>query len=81
MSGAERERGAAGIHVRLYITPHICGFDDAARYLGTFVGHSSGRGSRGGVGQQHDNPDARLNTQSGQICNWFVETKTGSDKG
>jgi hypothetical protein len=26
---------------------------------------SSGRGSRDGVRQQHDNPDARLNTLSG----------------
>ena len=33
-----------------------------------------------GVRQQHDNPDARLNTQSRQVCNGFVETKTGSDK-
>jgi hypothetical protein len=52
----------------------------AARYLRTFVEYSSGRGSGDGVGQQHDNPDARLDTQSGQICNGFVEPKTGSDK-
>lgn len=80
MSGAERDRSTAGIHIRPYIAPHICGFEDAARHLRTFVGHNSGRGSRDGVGQQHDDPDARLNTQSRQICNGFVETKTGSDK-
>jgi hypothetical protein len=30
-----------------------------------------------GVRQQHDNPDARLIRE---VCNGFVETKTGSDK-
>jgi hypothetical protein len=56
MSGAERERSAAGIHVQPYITR-----------------------SREGAGQQRDNPDSRPNTQGGQICNGFAETKTGSD--
>ena len=80
MRGAKLERSTASIRVRPYITQHICGFEDAARYHRTFVGHNSGRGSRDGVGQKHDNPDSRLNTQSRQICNRFVETKTGSDK-
>jgi hypothetical protein len=74
MSGAERERSTASIHVWPYSTPHICGFEDAA------VGRGGGRGSRDGVGQQHDNPDSRLNTQCGQIRKGSVETKTGSDK-
>lgn len=80
MRGAKRGRSTAGIHVRPYITPHTCDFEDAARYLRTFVGHNSGRGSRDGVGQQHDNSYSRLNTQGGQIRNGFVKTKTGSDK-